>query len=284
MEHVELPKARIKGDPVLSERWVQWVIEANPSLLGLGDLDVRDVERRQLHGGRLDMLLADPDTSTRYEVELQLGATDESHIIRTLEYWDTERRRYPQYDHVAVIVAEEITSRFFNVISLFNGFIPIIAIQVTALRVDADRVALVFTKVLDHAVLGTDEEDQGESTDRGYWQQRSTPKVMKLLDRIHSMVEQHDGGVELNYRKHYIGLHKDGVANNYVSMVPQKKKMNVRFKITRSDEVTDMIDESGIGTFPYDKYGNYRVAIPNATVIDKHTQLLTDLIAIAKPE
>ena len=283
MKHVELTKIRMKGSPELSERWVQGEIEANPSLLGLGELDVRDTERRQLHGGRLDMLLADPDTSTRYEVEMQLGATDESHIIRTLEYWDTERRRYPQYDHVAVIVAEDITNRFFNVISLFNGFIPIVAIQMTALRVDEDRVALVFTKVLDHAVMGTDEEDQGEPTDRSHWAKRSTPKVMKLVDRIHAMVEQHDSGVELKYNKHYIGLSKDGVPNNYISMVPQKKKANIHFRIARSDEVTDMIDESGIGTLPYDG-GNYRVIIPNATAIDNHTPLLTDLINIAKPE
>lgn len=283
MEHVELPKIRMRGSAELSERWVQGVLEANPSLLGLGELDVRDAERRQPHGGRLDMLLADPDTSTRYEVELQLGATDESHIIRTLEYWDTERRRYPQYDHVAVIVAEEITSRFFNVISLFNGFIPIVAIQVTALRVGEDRVALVFTKVLDHAVLGTEEEDQGEPTDRGYWERRSTPKVMKLIDRIHSVVEQHDSGVELKYNKFYIGLAKNGAANNYVRMVPQKKKANVHFRISRSDDVTDMIDESGIGNHPYHG-GNYRVIIPNATAIDNHTQLLAELIKIAKPE
>ena len=229
------------------------------------------------------MLLADPDTSTRYEVELQLGATDESHIIRTLEYWDTERRRYPQYDHVAVIVAEEITSRFFNVISLFNGFIPIVAIQMTALHVDEDRVALVFTKVLDHTVLGTEEEDQGEPTDRDYWEKGSTPKIMKLVDRIHSMVEQHDSGVELKYNKFYIGLAKNGVTNNYVLMVPQKKKANVHFRIPRADKVTDRIDESGIGTLAYDG-GYYRVIIPNATAIDNHNQLLTELINIAKPE
>jgi hypothetical protein len=43
--------------------------------------------------GRFDPLLEDPDpeAATRYEVEIQLGATDESHIIRTLEYWDIER-------------------------------------------------------------------------------------------------------------------------------------------------------------------------------------------------
>ena len=30
------------------------------------------------------------------------------------EYWDIERRRYPQYDHCAVLIAEDITSRFLN--------------------------------------------------------------------------------------------------------------------------------------------------------------------------
>jgi hypothetical protein len=34
----------------------------------------------------LDLLLADQDLTTRYEVEIQLGATDASHIIRTIEY------------------------------------------------------------------------------------------------------------------------------------------------------------------------------------------------------
>ena len=86
--------------------------------MGLGDLEVRSNERRQPSGGRLDLLLQDVDTSARYEVEIQLGSLDESHIIRTIEYWDIERRRYPQYEHIAVIVAEDVTSRFLNVISL----------------------------------------------------------------------------------------------------------------------------------------------------------------------
>ena len=43
---------------------------------------VRDVERPQPQAGRLDLLLREPDTGKRYEVELMLGAVDESHIIR----------------------------------------------------------------------------------------------------------------------------------------------------------------------------------------------------------
>src|SRR2546423_10172203 len=94
----------------LGERWVQQQIVDDPSSLGLGDLVLKDRERRQLRAGRLDLLLQDPETLKRYEVEIQLGATDASHIIRAVEYWDHERKRYPQYEHVAVIVAEDITS------------------------------------------------------------------------------------------------------------------------------------------------------------------------------
>ena len=282
MKHVKLSKIGIRKSPDLSERWVQKVLEDDPSLLGLGDLDVRDIERRQPRAGRLDMLLTDPDGSTRYEVELQLGPTDESHIIRTLEYWDTERRRYPQYEHVAVIVAEEITSRFFNVISLFNGFIPIVAIQMTALHVHDESVALVFTKVLDHVALGADEDDITVPADREYWVKRSTPGIMEqVVDRIHKEIEKHDCGVELKYNKHYIGLAKDGVANNYVYMRPRKGRVVVHFRIQRSDDVDGKIENSGIGTLPY-KSRDYRIIIPNAKALEDYNELLHDLIRRSK--
>ena len=210
MEHVTLDKISMKGSS-LTERWVQELLSNEPALLGLGDLDVRETERPQLRAGRLDMLLTDPESSTRYEVELQLGATDESHIIRTIEYWDNERRRYPQYEHVAVIVAEEITSRFFNVISLFNGFIPIIAIQMTALRLDEANVSLVFTRVLDHVTLGTDEEDRSEATDRGYWEKKSSTAIMRIVDRIHSVVaDRAPSDVEPSYKKQFVGWSRTG--------------------------------------------------------------------------
>jgi hypothetical protein len=75
-----------------------------------------------------------PDPNFRYEVEIQLGKTDECHIFRTIEYWDLEKKRYPQYDHIAVLIAEDITSRFLNIISLLNGFIPLVALQLNAIR------------------------------------------------------------------------------------------------------------------------------------------------------
>jgi hypothetical protein len=126
---------------------VQARIAEDPAILGLGDLILKDKERNQPRAGRLDLLLQEPESNRRYEVEVQLGFTDESHIIRTIEYWDIERKRYPQYEHCAVIVAEDITSRFLNIINLFNGTIPLVAIQMQGFRLNNDDIGLVFTTV-----------------------------------------------------------------------------------------------------------------------------------------
>lgn len=154
----------------LDERWLQDRIDDDPSLLGLGDLDVIRRERKQGSGGRIDFLMHDPEDDIRFEIEIMLGALDETHIIRTIEYWDLERQRYPTHEHRAVIVAEEITSRFFNVIRLLNRAVPIIALQLNALRF-GDTIFLQFTKVLDiYESVDEVEESGGEQADPQYWE------------------------------------------------------------------------------------------------------------------
>ena len=74
---------------------------------------MKDRERIQPNAGRLGLLLQDPETLKRYEVEIQLGSTDESHIIRTIEYWDIERKRYPQYEAFTPIYQMEDLSRYW---------------------------------------------------------------------------------------------------------------------------------------------------------------------------
>ena len=199
---VKMERLSLKNNPEIKEDLIQSFIFNNPSVLGLGELTPIQREKIQPAGGRLDLLLAD-DNGTRYEIEVQLGATDPSHIIRTIEYWDIERKRYPQYDHCAVIVAEEITGRFMNVISLFNGAIPLIALQVSAYKT-GDDVSLAFTKVIDRLALGTDEEEQLEVTDRHYWENKSTPKIIKQVDEIFKCVKEYAEGYELKYNKFYI--------------------------------------------------------------------------------
>ena len=195
----------LKANPQYNEKWVQDCIAQDPKILGLGDLVLRDRERIQPRAGRLDLLLQDPDTKRRYELELQLGSTDESHIIRTIEYWDVERKRYPQYEHCAVIVAEDITSRFLNVVSLFNGTIPLVAIQMQALRV-GEYFTLVFTTVVDELSRGlVDEDEEAEAaaapTDRAYWENKAGIATMGMVDQLLTMLKQIDPSLELKFNK-----------------------------------------------------------------------------------
>lgn len=85
LTYVNPERLVLAAHPEFNEAWLQEVIASDPSILGLGDLAVIERERRQNSGGRLDLLLADPEENRRYEVELMLGATDPSHIIRTIE-------------------------------------------------------------------------------------------------------------------------------------------------------------------------------------------------------
>lgn len=250
--------------------------------LGLGDLDVKDVERRQPRAGRLDVLLFDPESGTRFEVEIQLGATDESHIIRTLEYWDNERRRFPQYEHIAVIVAEEITGRFLNVINLFNQAIPLIAVQMSALEVEG-VLTVHATKVLDLALPAPEEEDEpGQETDRGYWLQKSAPPILKMADQLLERINDQGPGLSLKYNKYYIGLQRDGVADNFITFRPRKKFMALEARIDRTEELDTRLEEAGIPTLVYDRrWKKYRLQLGPAD-IKTHRELIVDIIRMAR--
>ncbi len=171
LEYTEHKNIVLRKHPDFSEAWLHDRICENTSILKLGDLSIVERERTQYTGGRLDILLSDGD-STRYEVEVMLGATDPSHIIRVIEYWDVERRRYPAYEHVAVLIAEEVTSRFLNMMSLLAGSIPLIAIQLNAIQV-GDKLALDFVKVLDQRALQEDDTvdaAEGDEVGRPAWE------------------------------------------------------------------------------------------------------------------
>ena len=270
-EYVKPERILLKNHSELNEKWVQGLIADDPSILGLGDVVLRDKERIQPRAGRLDLLLQDLETQRRYEVEIQLGATDESHIIRTIEYWDIEKKRYPQYDHCAVIVAENITSRFLNVISLFNGAIPLIAIQMHCLKVGSN-LTLVFTKVLDELVRGlVDEDEDAEAapTDRAYWEKRATKSSVTLADKVLVLLRNFDSALNLKYNKFYIGLEKDGQPYNFVQFTPRKNVLICALKLPQSDEIDAKIDEENLVTLEYDKRGErYQLRLTEQQIKD----------------
>lgn len=277
VKHVRIQTVTLKSHPTLTERWVQDVIAEDPSILGIGDVVLKDKERIHRGAGRLDLLLQEADGHGRYEVEIQLGATDESHIIRTIEYWDIERKRYPQYDHTAVIVAEDITSRFLNVISLFNGHIPIMAIQLSAIQT-GDGVGLHFAKVLDTVSRGLIDEDEevAEVTDRDYWEKRANKQTVALCDSVlEGCKEFLPPDAQLSYTKHYMGFWVEGRACNFAVLRPQKSVVRLDIKLPKTEENGQLIEAAELDCLDYDnRWSNYRIRIAGRDLEAKRETIL----------
>jgi hypothetical protein len=283
MSNMKLESVSIKRSEQLTEKWVQEQIAGDPSLLGLGNVETLDRERRQPSAGRLDLLLQDVETLKRYEVEIQLGDTDESHVVRTVEYWDIERKRYPQYEHAAVIVAEEITARFLNVIQLFNGAIPLIALKMTAYKV-GDQYALTFVKVLDERTLGLVGVDEplAEPTNRDFWESKSSKQQLLATDALLKLVNEVEPKAALKYNRQYIGLGIDGAPMNFVTFRPQRSSVIMTVRIPLAKETDDQLKEVGIEPLAYQtRYNQYRLGI-ESPVNEKQRELLLRMVRQAR--
>ncbi len=194
------------------EVWLQDQIIANPASLKLGELEYVTRERIQSSGGRLDILLKDPDDDAMYEVEVMLGETDETHIIRTIEYWTREKRKWPQRQHYPVLVAENITRRFFDVIQVVSQAIPMIAIQATIVEANGQRM-LTFNKILDSY---EEPEESGladnETHDEAYWIEKA-PATNEATKALLTIVAPVLNNAEVHRVKNYTSIAVNG--NNF---------------------------------------------------------------------
>lgn len=283
LQYAKATRVLLKQHPTFNEMWLQDRLAEDPSILGLGDLVLIERERRQERAGRLDLLLADLENNRRYEVELTLGATDESHIIRSIEYWDIERRRYPAYEHCAVLIAEDITSRFLNILGLFAGTIPIVAIQLSALQV-GNNIVLDFAKVIDRTLLRTDDvsEVKLQATDREYWNKRATKTTVDMADDVLVIInEVAENPYALNYNKFYIGLNNGVRSTNFVELRPKKTFLRAKVKVAQAEEWLTKLDESGLNAWLEDNAASFRAEPKEFT---KHRELLGQLIQAACKE
>ena len=281
LNYVNHENISLRDNPDFSEVWLHDRIAENPAILGLGPLDVLDRERTQHKAGRLDMLLYNADRNCRYEVEIMLGATDPSHIVRCIEYWDIERRRYPAYDHVAVLVAEDVTSRFLNFMSLLSGSIPLIAIQLSALQV-GDSIVLNFAKVLDETALREDDTTPpaGGVENRQYWEERVGEKIMSMCDQVLAMVnEKVDDPQQFSYRKGYIGL-SDGISiRNFVSFSPKKAYVHLGVYVTDPKGWQTRLEDAGLPATPRRSSGVRTAITPEQ--FETHSDLIRELVYAA---
>jgi hypothetical protein len=248
----------LKGHPEIDEAWVHEQIKSNPSILGLGDdVTLRDHERRQSKAGRLDLLLENKETEpTRwYELEVQLGASDESHIIRCIEYWDIERRKHLEYDHIAVLAAEDITSRFFNVIQLFNRAIPIIALRIVALKV-GDGLVLHFVKILDETAHRPGGDAEAPPADKGYWEKTASRESMHIVDTLFQMLTELNPKVQPHFTQSYIVPRISSANRWFLYLEPKKNFVGVSIKYSSksvAENLRESFQKEGIETKLFDE-------------------------------
>jgi hypothetical protein len=266
----------------LDEVWLQEQIARDPSLLNLGELEVIKKEKTQPTGGRIDFVMADADGETRYEIEVMLGETDASHIIRTIEYWDIERQRYPALEHRAVIVAEVITARFFNVIRLLNRAVPLVAIQLSAFRM-GDEVVLQFTRVLDTYEFGGEPEDEeaAEPADRGFWEKKASHDSLAVVEAIKGLTPTTSGEPKVTYNRHHIALGTSGY--NFCWFHPRKAAfchMHIKVGAENRPEIIKRLEEAGIEAGNQSR-GSIRLHL-NVKDTQDHRDLIADVIRIAE--
>src|SRR5688500_11233764 len=279
METIQIAQALSIRDEGFDEHWLQDQIYENPACLGLGDLDAIAKERVQSYGGRLDILLQDPEDDSMYEVEVMLGETDETHIIRTIEYWDNEKRRWPQRQHYAVLIAENINRRFFNVIHLLSNSIPIIAIQASLVESSGVK-SLFFTTVLDtYEELDDGTAVEEQNYDKEFWNKKAR-WVTEAAEALLPIASRHFESPLLRYLKQYISI-SSGSYNRVWFHKRTSPKALLKMKITSpmQDEAAALLDSAGIGYIK--KPMSFRVTIDKRT-IDSKSDVLEKLMELVK--
>ena len=153
-------------------------------------------------------------------------------------------------------MAEEITSRFFNVIRLLNQAIPMIALQLNVLKF-GESIFLQFTKVLD--VYESVEEVEGaggEQADRRDWEKKANPASLEAVDRIIALVPSQKGSPRVTFNRWHIAVGTTG--RNFCWLHPRKSlhcHVEIKLAAEQRDEALRKLEEAGIAGTPYKRDG-----------------------------
>lgn len=276
-EQITISKTLNIRDCGFDEFWLQDQIFNDPSIIGLGSLESIQREKKQSSGGRLDLLLKNPEDDSMYEVEIMLGSTDESHIIRTIEYWDLERRHWPKREHKSVLIAERINRRFFNVIQLMSSSIPIIAIQANIIEANGRKI-LHFTKILD--VYEEPEDDLAlstESYDESGWEKKS-PVTVACAKAFLNVARSKLSGLELRYFKFGLSIFN---GKRCFFWFKHKDTENALFcfwiDTSRNEQAKKILEKADL--LPLIKNENFRVML-NLKRLETHVDVFQQLVLL----
>lgn len=271
---VTLDQTELQEEP-LNEQQLQEHIESDPNMLDLGASGLKVLQsQKQTPRGRLDLLL-EADHNERYVVEIQLGEPDPSHIIRLIEYWEVESRNDMDYTYYAVLVAENIIQgRHFNVLNVLKRHgLPLVAVNVTAVKQADGVIGLSFSRVLDSFEETEDGDSLQEPASEESWTDHHGEDIAELAKKMCQKF-----GVHPNFTRNYVGMEDPEKGRNARCKIYGRKRnraIELRFVLSKSAELDKAIEEQGFE--PDYRRGAYWIQIGGDADLEKHASFLTQM-------
>lgn len=275
-EFVTPEKVALKNT-TFNEKQLQEHIAKDPNVLDLGPSDLKAIgNEKRTPFGRLDLLLHSQEYDEHYVVEIQFGEPDPSHIIRLLEYWDAELRAGDwEYEPYAVIVAENIIGgRHYDVLKLLiQKGIPLIAVNVTAVKQDDGTVVLLFTQVLSPPEE-TDASGVPQNTPED-WEKKHGENIVTLATKMCEAFE-----VGPNFTKNYVGMEDPKEGRNARCVIYARKRDNaieLRVFLPQSEVRDEKIKGQGLPVDYRPKRNSYWFKIGSSAEIEKHASFFRQM-------
>ena len=258
--------------PEYDERWVEDLVKHTPSILGLGaGVQFVSSQIRNSNGGRLDLLLKDEDEAIVYSVELMLGQLDETHIVRSLDYWlrNQTRHTYKEYEHVAVLVAEGVlTCRFADVVRFLSSKVNLVVIELAGLQVQ-EYVTLHCTTIFDGST-SIEDDIEGPATT---WPQDTLVLINKILDLTRSATTD---PIAPNPRQDGIGVKVGNKVQNFLFFKPKQTFVRVAAFVNDPEQWASQLQQAGIKVLGSQSESRVRFRL-TAEILEKNRDLIAAL-------
>jgi hypothetical protein len=249
LKFADSERISLSAHPDYDEAWLEALIRSKIAILGLGSLDVISAQKSQSKGGRLDLLLRDSKNQTIFVVELMLGTLDETHIVRTIEYWLRERaqKQNKDYDHIAVLAAENVLgNRFVDVVRFLSGQMPLVLLEIHALRIE-DRLTIQFSKVFDGRDTESEETSPATEATRESWIEASSQESVLLAEQFfEEILKPIENDISLTFKQQFLGLRVGNRVNNFVLFNPKRQFVRVRVKTSQAEDFAERLKSVGV--------------------------------------
>jgi hypothetical protein len=143
-------------------------------------------------------------------------------------------------------------------------------------------VVLQFIRVLDTYEFSAEpEEEPAELVDRAYWEKKSNPESLALIEQIKALAPTSRGEPKLTYNRHHIALGTGGY--NFCWFHPRRVAshchMHIKLGAEKRQQFIDRLEQMGIEAGTHGPH-SIRLAL-NRTDIDENRDTVSDLIAAA---